>query len=225
MKKISKKKQKEMLASVSPAVYAHVYNGQEIEINPALTIEQRKAFCEGVWSLYWNADKEGNFDYRPFLYDTAIRMMTLYLYTNLDIVLELSEANMALIQYSDAYESVISSLPEFYARDHSALCGAAKEYVDRKCTELNSMLSNAAKSEIDMLVGGLLIKVSSILDKMDVDMEKYAEAGKEFPLQEILPMIKKFTEFNNSEGVVNNILDFRDRKAEGTQDGGPTVEV
>ena len=216
MKKISKKKQKEMLASVSPAVYAHVYNGQEIEINPALTIEQRKAFCEGVWSLYWNADKEGNFDYRPFLYDTAIRMMTLYLYTNLDIDLELSEANMALIQYSDAYESVISSLPEFYVRDYRALCDAAKEYVDRKCAENNAMLSNAAKSEIDVLVGGLLIKASSILDKVDADMDKYAEIGKEYPAAEILPLIKKFTEFNNSEEVVNKILEFRDKKVEGS---------
>ena len=223
MKKVNRKKQKEMLASISPAVYPISYNGQEIEVNPALTIEQRKAFCEGVWSLYWNADKEGNYDYRPFLYDTAIRMMTLYLYTNLDIDLELSEANMALIQYSDAYESVISSLPAFYARDHKALCEAAKEYVERKTAELNAMLSNSAKSEIDVLVGGLLIKISSILDKVDADMAKFAETGNEFPLQEILPMIKKFTEFNNSEDVVNNILEFRDKKAEGTQDGGPTV--
>ena len=59
MKKITKKKQKEMLASISPAVYQISYNGQEIEVNPALTIEQRKAFCEGVWSLYWNADSDG----------------------------------------------------------------------------------------------------------------------------------------------------------------------
>lgn len=225
MKKISKKKQKEMLASISPAVYTHVYHGQEIEINPALTIEQRKAFCEGVWSLYWNADKEGNFDYRPFLYDTAIRMMTLYLYTNLDIDLELSEANMALIQHSDAYESVISSLPEFYDRDYRVLCYSAKEYVDRKCVELNAMLGGSAKSEIDVLVGSLLIKVSSILDKVDVDIEKYAEAGKEFPLQEILPMIKKFTDMQNSESVVGKILAFRDEKAEVTQDGGPAGEV
>lgn len=214
MKKVNRKKQKEMLASISPAVYPISYNGQEIEVNPALTIEQRKAFCEGVWSLYWNADKEGNYDYRPFLYDTAIRMMTLYLYTNLDIDLELSEANMALIQYSDAYESVISSLPKFYARDYKALCDAAKEYVDRKCVELNAMLSNAAKSEIDVLVGGLLIKVSSILDKVDADMAKYAEIGKEYPAAEILPLIKKFTEFNNSEDVVNKILEFRDKKVE-----------
>ena len=225
MKKVNKKKQKEMLSSISPAVYEMQYNGQAIEVNPALTIGQRKEFCEGVWSLYWNADKEGNFDYRPFLYDTAIRMMTLYLYTNLDIELELSDANMALIQYSDAYESVISSLPEFYARDYKALCDAAKEYVDRKCVELNAMLSNAAKSEIDVLVGGLLIKASSILDKVDADMAKYAEIGKEYPAAEILPLIKKFTEFNNSEDVVNKILEFRDKKAEVPMDGGPTVQV
>jgi len=176
-----------------------------------------------VWSLYWNADKEGNYDYRPFLYDTAIRMMTLYLYTNLDIELELSDANMALIQYSEAYESVISSFTEFYARDYRALCDAAEEYVERKCSENNAMLSNAVKSEIDVLVGNLLVKVSSILDKVDADMAKYAEIGKEYPATEILPLIKKFTEFNNSEDVVNKILEFRDRKAEGTQDGGPTV--
>ena len=216
MKKINKKKQKEMLASVSPAAYPISYNGQEIEVSPALSIEQRKAFCEGVWSLYWNADSDGNYDYRPFLYEPAIRMMTLYLYTNLDIELELSDANMALIQHSDAYESVISSLSEFYARDYRALCDSAKEYVDRKCAENNAMLSNAAKSEIDVLVGGLLIKASSILDKVDNDMAKFAETGKEFPLQEILPIIKKFTEMNSSEGVVNNILEFRDKKAEGT---------
>ena len=216
MKKVNKKKQKEMLSSISPAVYEMQYNGQAIEVNPALTIGQRKEFCEGVWSLYWNADKEGNFDYRPFLYDTAIRMMTLYMYTNLDIELELSEANMALIQYSDAYESVISSLPEFYARDYRALCDAAKEYVDRKCAENNAMLGNAAKSEIDVLVESLLIKASSILDKVDADMGQYAEIGKEYPAAEILPLIKKFAEMNSSEDVVNNILEFRDRKAEGS---------
>jgi len=216
MKKITKKKQKEMLASVSPTFYTIQYNGQEIEVNPALTIEQRKAFCEGVWSLYWNADKEGNYDYRPFLYDPAIRMMTLYLYTNLDIELELSDANMALIQHSEVYESVISSLPAFYARDYNALCGAAYDYVNRKCAENNAMLSNAAKSEIDILVGNLLVKVSSILDKVDADMEKYAEIGQEYPAAEILPLIKKFTELNSSEGVVNNILSFRDQKAEET---------
>ena len=216
MKKVNKKKQREMLVSVSPAVYPISYNGQEIEVNPALTIEQRKAFCEGVWSLYWNADSDGNYDYRPFLFEPAIRMMTLYLYTNLDIELELSEANMALIQHSDAYESVISSLSEFYARDYRALCDSAKEYVDRKCAENNAMLSNAAKSEIDVLVGGLLIKASSILDKVDADMDKYAEIGKEYPAAEILPLIKKFTEFNNSEDVVNKILEFRDKKVEGS---------
>ena len=84
------------------------------------------------------------------------------------------------------------------------------------------MLSNAAKSEIDVLVGNLLVKVSSILDKVDADMEKYAEIGKEYPAAEILPLIKKFTEFNNSEDVVNNILEFRDKKAEGasSEQGG-----
>ena len=220
MKKVSKKKQKEMLMSVSPAVYPLIYNGQEIEVNPALTIDQRKAFCEGVWSLYWNADKYGKFDYRPFLYEPAVRMMTLYMYTNLDIDLELSEANMALIQYSDAYESVISSLPAFYERDYHALCDAAKEYVDRKVVELNTMYAASAKSMVDDLIVSLLAKANKVVDLVEVDMQRYIDAGEKYPLDDIMSVVGKLKNLENSDGLVGGVLDFIGKRSGGEAGGG-----
>jgi len=234
MKKGSKKNVVKVAPAPVPTVLPGIpsakiqveYEGLVIEVNPALSLDNRKGFCEGVWSMYWSVDKDGNYDYRPALYDAAIRLMTLYCYTDLVIDLNTVMDQYAdTIMYSDLYEKIVDAISGNYRRDYDALCAAAKEYVDRQCTEVVALMGNSVKSEVDVLLGKALRKVNVILDKLDLGLADFAEASKEFPAGELIPLIKKFTEMPDSSEFVNKVLDFRDKKAEGTKDGGSTGKV
>jgi len=209
MKKLSLGKQAEIVKATIPQPYTIEFQGETIEINPVLGLNQKKDFTEIVWSLYYNADKDGNYDFRPYTFDFAIRLATLYCYTNVRVDLPIdAEKYYLLAQYSGLYEAVFNSFKDAIVIDHKSLVDAAKEYVDRKCNELSEINAFAAKSQIDVLIEDVLSKASVLLDS-------FRDENGKVSLQEILAVVGNVKELADQDKLVGNILNFRDSQKDG----------
>lgn len=203
MKNLSLGKQAEIVKATIPQPYTIEFQGEAIEINPVLGLNQKKDFTEIVWSLYYNADKDGNFDFRPYTFDFAIRLATIYCYTNVKIDLAQDvEKYYLLAQYSGLYEAVIDQFSGAIERDYKTLRDASKEYVDRKCNELLNIQAFTAKSQIDMLIEELLAKASILLDA-------FRDENGDVSAKEILAAVGSVKELADQDKLVSKILDFR----------------
>ena len=213
MKKLSLSKQAEIVKATIPQPYTIEFQGETIEINPVLGLNQKKDFVEIAWSLYYNADKDGNYDYRPYTFDFAIRLATIYSYTNVKIDFNQDiEKYYLLAQYSGLYEAILNSFSDMCERDHQSLINAAKEYVDRKCKEIDSARAFAAKNQIDILLESVLTKASVVLD---IFKDENGKAN----IKDILSAVGDVRKLADQDELVDKVLNFREK-----QEGGDTKE-
>ena len=213
MKKLSLGKQSEIIKATIPQPYTIEFEGETIEINPVLGLNQKKDFTEIVWGLYYNADKDGNFDFRPYTFDFAVRLATIYCYTNVKIDFEQDvEKYYPLAQYSGLYEVVTESFDRTITRDYKFLVDSTETYVDRKCVELSDIRAFAAKSQIDALIESVLVKASDMLDS-------FKDENGKVDLGQILSAVRDVKKLADQDALVGKILNFRDK-----QEGGYTED-
>lgn len=202
MKKLSLGKQAELVKSTVPQLYTIEFEDETIEVNPVLGLNQKKDFTSIAWILYYNADKDGNYDFRPYTFDFAIRLATIYCYTNVKIDFEQDvEKYYLLAQYSGLYEAVLESFSPAIVMDHKALVDATKEYIDRKCDELN----NVAKSQIDILLETVLAKASVMLDG-------FKDENGKVNIKDVFAAVSDVKKLADQDELVGKILNFRDGK-------------
>ena len=207
MKKIAFGKQAELVKATIPQPYTIPFEDETIEINPVLGLNQKKDFIDIAWSLYYNADKDGNFDFRPYTFDFAIRLMTIYCYTNVKIDFEQDvEKYYLLAQYSGLYEKIFESFSPAIVMDHKALVDATKEYIDRKCDEIFC----AAKSQIDILLETVLAKASVMLDG-------FKDENGKVNIKDVFAAVSDVKKLADQDELVGKILNFRESK-EGDED-------
>lgn len=203
MKKLSLGKQAEIVKATIPQPYTIEFEGETIEINPVLGLNQKKDFTEIVWSLYYNADKDGNYDFRPYTSDFAIRLATIYCYTNVKIDFEQDvEKYYPLAQYSGLYEAIVESFESAIMRDHKSLIESTEKYVDRKCAELASIDAFAAKSQIDLLIETVLTKASVLLDS-------FRDENGKVDIKEVFAAVSDIKKLASIDELVPGVLKFR----------------
>ena len=203
MKKMSLGKQAEIVKATVPQPYTIEFEGETIEINPVLGLNQKKDFTEIVWSLYYNADKDGNYDFRPYTFDFAVRLATIYCYTDvkIDFAQEI-EKYYLLAQYSGLYEAIVESFESAIARDHKTLVESTEKYIDRKCAELANIDAFTAKSQIDLLIESVLSKASVLLDG-------FRDENGKVDIKEVFAAVSDVKKLADQDQIVNKILDFR----------------
>ena len=203
MKKLSLGKQAEIVKVTIPQPYIIEFEGETIEINPVLGLNQKKDFTEIVWSLYYNADKDGNFDFRPYTFDFATRLATIYCYTNVKIDFTQDvEKYYPLAQYSGLYEAIVESFDSTITRDHKTLMESTEKYIDRKCAELANIDAFTAKSQIDLLIESVLTKASVLLDS-------FRDENGKVDIKEVFAAVSDVKKLADQDQLVNKILDFR----------------
>lgn len=213
MKKLSLGKQADIVKATIPQPYPIEFEGETIEINPVLALNQKQDFTEIVWSLYYSADKDGNFDFRPYTFDFAVRLATIYCYTNVKIDFKQDvEKYYSMAQYSGLYEAVTESFDSTITRDHKSVVDSTEAYIDRKCDEMSNVRVFAAKSQIDFLIETVLTKASVLLDSFK------DESGK-VNIQEVFAAVSDVKKLADQDTLVRKILNFRD-KQEGSNTNG-----
>ena len=215
MKQISLGKQAEIVKATIPQPYPIEFMGETIEINPVLGLNQKKDFMDIVWSLYYNADKDGNYDFRPYTFDFSIRIATIYCYTNIKIDFEQDiDKYYLLAQYSGLYEAIVESLSRsaiIYV-DHETLVQSARDYINLKCDELSDIRAFSAKSQIDTLLESVLTKASDMLDG-------FKDENGKVNIKDILAAVSDVKKLADQDDLVGKILNFRDK-----QEGGETTK-
>ena len=207
MKKLSLGKQAEIVKATIPQPYTIPFEGETIEINPVLGLNQKKDFMDIVWSLYYNADKDGNYDFRPYTSDFAARLATIYCYTNVKIDFDQDiEKYYLLAQYSGLFEAIVESFDSVATRDHKFLVDATEEYINRKCNEI----SYAAKSQIDILLETVLAKASVMLDG-------FKDENGKVNIKDVFAAVSDVKKLADQDELVGKILNFRE-----SQEGGDT---
>ena len=162
-----------------------------------------------MWSLYYNADKDGNYDFRPYTFGFAVRLATIYCYTNVKIDFAQDvEKYYPLAQYSGLYEAIVESFDSTIARDHKTLMESTEKYIDRKCAELANIDAFTAKSQIDLLIESVLTKASVLLDG-------FRDENGKVDIKEVFAAVSDVKKLADQDTLVGKILNFRDK-----QEGG-----
>jgi len=204
MKKVSFKKQEDMLKDVIVNPFTTNINDQEIEINPIASISQKRDFVETVWNFVYSTDADGLLEYRPYMLEPAIRLMTLYVYTNIAIdTKNPMEKQYNLIMYSNVYETVVSCLhdTELIGRDYDDLVESTKEYIEYKRKEISDYRAMYAKNSIDTLLENILTQASTIL-------EKFSANDSNFDMKDVSNLISYFQNMKNDKSMIDGVLDF-----------------
>ena len=203
MKKLSLGKQAEIVKATIPQPYTIEFQGETIEINPVLGLSQKKDFTEIVWSLYYNADKDGNYDFRPYTFDFSTRLATIYCYSDvkIDFTQDVDKYYL-LAQYSGLYEAIVESFESTITRDHKTLIESTEKYIERKCAELANIDVFTAKSQIDLLIESVLSKASVLLDG-------FRDENGKVDIKEILAAVSDIKKLSNIDELVPGVLKFR----------------
>ena len=134
-------------------------------VDPVLTLQKRKDFVETVWNLYWSPSAEGDMDYRPYLLEPAIKIMTIIVYTDieLDMVADF-EGCYKFAQYSGVYQDVLKAITKNgYLQDYQELLAAVGKYIELKTGDIRAIMQGSAAKQDKNVNDGLydLINVIS----------------------------------------------------------------
>ena len=140
--------------------------GRELElaVRPCLTLAEKRAFAEAVWSIYYAPDAAGTYDFRPYALEPAIRLMTLYFHCP---TLKIDPARDLAYYHDFLMETgVYDAVRDVLGMAHEELREEVRRYVAHRVDERRAMLQLAAKSELDGLLHGVLERAQALLDRM-----------------------------------------------------------
>lgn len=145
--------------------YEYKYGDRSVEIKckTSLSHYERQQFVEAVWGTYYAANKDGEYDYRPYVKDLVIRLMTVVFYcvnVHLDIDKEISAYEKFLID-TDFYDCLCEHL-----LDYHSLLASVDEYINLRINAQNNLVRN----RINIMVEALLGELSSLLNKINADI-------------------------------------------------------
>lgn len=206
---------KQLLAAYQPRTITTEYelNGEKIsfEVYPAVSLSKKQLFCEGVWSLYYAQDPDGNYDWRTFTYDAAVKYLTLAIFTNLDINAEKDfDKYYNLVLDTDLVDKVIEAMngEDLYS-PYENLVVAAREYIDRKAAEQvalqSALVASSQKHQIDVLLENLLTKATDVLDKVAAD-------NGDIDVKEVMSALSTAKELASQDKLVDKVLDYEEKK-------------
>lgn len=178
-----------------------------VEINPVLSMAEKQEFIEAVWAIYYAPDKDGNWDFRTYALEPAIRLLTLYFHCpnlKIDLSKDLGEYYNFLIN-TGFYEELCKRLP-----GQEQLVRELNEYIERKVREQENAMAFAAKSQLDSLLETVLTKLATALDKVAADG---------VDIKDLIAAIGTAKELGEQDKLVSKILDYRFGK-EGGENGG-----
>lgn len=206
MQKIGFGVQDKIIKEQVPAPFTFNFDTKDetiaIDVNPVLSFQSRKDFCDIVWSMFYS---DG--EYRTFLLAPAIRIASLYVYTNFKINLEDVQRTYLLTQYSDLHTALVNELVKHgCGADYNELEEAAEEYVSLKTQEAQTInaaiMANAHRSQLDILVESVLENLNSVLTKFAAD-------NADVSAKELIGAFNAAKELNDQDSLVGKVLNFR----------------
>ena len=160
--------------------YKYKYGDQSVEVKckPILSHHERQEFVEAVWASYYAKDGAGNYDFRPYVLDAVIRLLTVKLYcVNLHIDLE-NEISLyeTFLMGTDFYDKLITHL-----RDYDLLIHSLYDYIDRRVTLQNSV----SKNRLDYVFEKLMVELVNLFGKINNDIKDISEDDLKSVINEI----------------------------------------
>ena len=186
-------------------------------VTPTITPQERKDFVETVWNIYVAPNEDGTFDYRPYLYDAAIRIMTIITYAGIELDLTKNfEKTYHIAVYTGLYARIVKGLMEHgYGKDYQELLDSTEKYVAIKTNEYNELMAIAAQNntkDVNSTMIDLLDNLNAVLS----GVRKSIENGKgndtlETLVSKIVTGFKTIKEAGDStkvlDAVVNTVVE------------------
>ena len=161
----------DVVAAQAPAIISYEYkygdNSVEVKCKPSLSYKEKAEFVKSLWSIYYSADVDGKYDYRPYLIELCIRYFTVRFYcvnVPLDDKTDISMYENFLTN-TDFYDKLLQHIN---IADYKSLIGATQSYVD-KMAELHMA---SVRSNADITIDSILADLFDVVNSIDKDRVK-----------------------------------------------------
>ena len=141
----------------------------EIECRPMLSYNEKNSFVRSVWAVYYSPGSNGEYDYRPYMTELAIRYLTVKMYCINVPVSERDDISRYefFLMNTDFYDELCKHINK---EDYNSLIKSVYEYIDR----MTDIHSHVAEKVVDVKMREVfesLTKVLNILSDKNFNLD------------------------------------------------------
>lgn len=132
----------------------------EVKYKPSLSQSERNDFMHSVWAVYYSKDKNGNMDYRPYMFDVVMRYLMVIMYcvnVPIDTKQPIGTYERFLVE-TDFCDELEKHLIDF-----SAVKASCKEYIDR----MVGIHTASVQNDVEIAIGKILSSLAKIFTAME----------------------------------------------------------